>query len=162
MNYQPGVIEEQPYRVLNPLWTEAEDATLKRMWDEGKAASAVGIALGRSRNAVIGRVHRLGMQKRGADWIRPVRASKPEKPPVLKLKTVKKPSAPKPKAYVPAPNEPAPLNVRVFDIPDNGCHWPVNDGGTFIFCGHERNGNPTYCAHHASRTTTTQIPWGQK
>lgn len=44
-------------------WTEAEDRTLRRLWVEGKSAGEIAKALrtGRSRNAVIGRVHRLGM-----------------------------------------------------------------------------------------------------
>ncbi len=39
-------------------WTEEEDTRAASLWNEGKTATEVGIAIGRSRNAVIGRVHR--------------------------------------------------------------------------------------------------------
>jgi hypothetical protein len=80
----------------------------------------------------------------------------------LKFKPVKKPEPPEPKPYVPAPHEPIPLNVKLWEIADNGCHWAVNDGGPFLFCGHERHGNPTYCAFHTSKAKTTHVFWGQR
>lgn len=158
MNYQPGAIEGQ--RIKAPSWTDEETITLKRLWDEGASASAIGATLGRSRNAIIGRVHRLGMQERRSSWV--LRPPKPPKPAVLKLKPVKKPSSPAPKPYVPIHHEPAPLNVMLCEIPDNGCHWPMNEGGPYIFCGHERNGHRTYCDFHQSKSRTTHIFWGQK
>lgn len=39
-------------------WTEQEDATASRLWNDGKSATEVALAVGKSRNAVIGRVHR--------------------------------------------------------------------------------------------------------
>lgn len=53
-------------------WTDSETETLKRLWIEGLSASEVATKLGtgRSRNSIIGRVHRLDLPRRG----RPVRA----------------------------------------------------------------------------------------
>jgi len=44
-------------------WSEEEDFELRRLWTDGFSASQIARALGsgRSRNAVIGRVHRLGL-----------------------------------------------------------------------------------------------------
>ena len=42
-----------------PEWTKLDDAILKKGWARGESASTIGQALGRSRNAVIGRAHRL-------------------------------------------------------------------------------------------------------
>jgi len=46
-------------------WTEDRVSMLRDMWTDGKSASQIAEALGGiSRNAVIGKAHRLGLQKR--------------------------------------------------------------------------------------------------
>ncbi len=46
-------------------WTEERVETLKRMWNEGQSASQIAKELGGvTRNAVIGKVHRLGLSNR--------------------------------------------------------------------------------------------------
>ncbi len=49
-------------------WTDDRVETLKRMWAEGSSASTIAKALGGgvTRNAVIGKVHRLGLSNRAA------------------------------------------------------------------------------------------------
>ena len=48
-------------------WTDERVETLKRMWVEGSSASTIAKALGGvTRNAVIGKVHRLGLSNRAA------------------------------------------------------------------------------------------------
>jgi len=48
-------------------WTEERVETLKRMWGEGQSASQIAKELGGvTRNAVIGKVHRLGLSNRAA------------------------------------------------------------------------------------------------
>ncbi|OWJ78831.1 MULTISPECIES: GcrA family cell cycle regulator [Haematobacter] len=47
-------------------WTDERVETLKRMWGEGQSASQIAKELGGvTRNAVIGKVHRLGLSNRG-------------------------------------------------------------------------------------------------
>ncbi|MDO5646927.1 GcrA family cell cycle regulator [Paracoccus sp. (in: a-proteobacteria)] len=49
-------------------WTDERVETLKRMWAEGQSASAIAKELGGvTRNAVIGKVHRLGLSNRNDD-----------------------------------------------------------------------------------------------
>lgn len=49
-------------------WTDERVETLKRMWTEGQSASQIAKVLGGvTRNAVIGKVHRLGLSNRGAE-----------------------------------------------------------------------------------------------
>lgn len=43
---------------MSVSWTEEMDATASRLWNEGKSASEVALVVGKSRSAVIGRVHR--------------------------------------------------------------------------------------------------------
>ncbi|TMJ76370.1 MAG: GcrA cell cycle regulator, partial [Alphaproteobacteria bacterium] len=46
-------------------WTDERVETLKRLWAEGLSASQIAAALGGvTRNAVIGKVHRLGLSGR--------------------------------------------------------------------------------------------------
>lgn len=54
-------------------WTAEKIATLMALWDEGLTTSDIGDRLGITKNAVVGKVHRLGLPKRGS----PIR-SKPE------------------------------------------------------------------------------------
>ena len=56
-------------------WTEERIATLKELWESGATASKIAEALGGvSRNAVIGKAHRLGLKARPS----PVKASEPK------------------------------------------------------------------------------------
>ena len=54
-------------------WTAEKIATLMALWEEGLTTSDIGDRLGITKNAVVGKVHRLGLPKRGS----PIRA-KPE------------------------------------------------------------------------------------
>ena len=71
-------------------WTDERVETLKKMWGEGKSASQIAKELGGvTRNAVIGKVHRLGLSNRAAAAekaeeakARPTPAPEPEASPV--------------------------------------------------------------------------------
>ena len=82
-------------------WTEERIERLKKMWHDGATASQIADELGGvSRNAVIGKAHRLGLEQRPS----PVKAgeekeAKKATPP----SAVPKPAAPKPEAEPPAP-----------------------------------------------------------
>ena len=85
-------------------WTEERIATLTKMWESGSTASQIADELGGvSRNAVIGKAHRLGLKARPS----PVKA-KEKKKPAAKKPVAKAPAA-KPKAKpAPAPAPAAP------------------------------------------------------
>ena len=88
-------------------WTDERVETLKKMWTDGKSASQIAKELGGvTRNAVIGKVHRLGLSNRAA----PAKAEteKPRAKPAAKSrpkKPAKTAAASQPK---PAPETPAP------------------------------------------------------
>ena len=67
-------------------WTDERVETLKRMWGEGQSASTIAKELGGvTRNAVIGKVHRLGLSNRNADEAKPeASAPKAETPKAAK------------------------------------------------------------------------------
>jgi len=88
-------------------WTDERVETLKKMWGEGQSASQIAKELGGvTRNAVIGKVHRLGLSNRTAGA---PAAAKPEpkaKPAAPKAEAKPKPAkaAPEPEAAAsPAP-----------------------------------------------------------
>jgi GcrA cell cycle regulator len=90
-------------------WTEERIATLTKMWESGSTASQIAEELGGiSRNAVIGKAHRLGLKPRPS----PVKSADPgEKPAAPSAPAKKAPSAPKPPKQPPvaAADEPAPV-----------------------------------------------------
>ena len=139
-------------------WTDDRVATLTKLWADGLSASQIAKQLGGvTRNAVIGKVHRLGLSGR-AKPSSPARkaaarktaassasrASAASKP---KPKPVRAPSAPRtPRvvAQVPAP-PPPPLEAKpmsngefatILTITEHMCKWPIGDPGAdnFRFC----------------------------
>ena len=90
-------------------WTDERVETLKRMWTEGASASQIAKELGGvTRNAVIGKVHRLGLSNRNDDAA-PVAEAPAEAPPARetgKAKPAEK-VAEKPEPAKPTP-QPAP------------------------------------------------------
>jgi len=133
-------------------WTDERVELLKKLWLDGLSASQIAKQLGGvTRNAVIGKVHRLGLSGRAAP-------SQPARP------TFKAPRAPRP-AHVPAPRRveapqpPAPPPVFYVEEPGSAtvltlgahmCKWPIGDPATdnFTFCG-RRAGEGPYCVEHA-------------
>lgn len=61
------------------VWTEARISRLTKLWTEGSSASQIATAFGDiTRNAVIGKAHRLGLSSRPS----PIRRQEPVKPAV--------------------------------------------------------------------------------
>ena len=86
-------------------WTEERIERLKKMWHDGATASQIADELGGvSRNAVIGKAHRLGLEQRPSP-VKPgeeEKAKKPSPPPAAAA------PRPTPKAEAPRPAEAAP------------------------------------------------------
>lgn len=67
-------------------YCQAESDLIKTLWNKGKSATEVAVAVNqrfgrrRTRNAVIGLVHRMGLSRRGCGGANPVRVRKPCKP----------------------------------------------------------------------------------
>ncbi|WP_108816253.1 GcrA family cell cycle regulator [Loktanella sp. Alg231-35] len=79
-------------------WTDERVETLKKMWGEGQSASQIAKELGGvTRNAVIGKVHRLGLSNRAGSGGGSTAKAAPKEKPAAAAKPAAKP-APKPKA----------------------------------------------------------------
>lgn len=148
-------------------WTDEMVETLRKMWAEGKTASQVSRALGGrvSRNAVVGKVHRLGMCFTRSVGVNRVRgathpARKKHKP---KPMMAAAPGVPSPVAkvfaaepFVPAGPElviPADERKTVATLEANDCRWPIGDPqqADFHFCGKTKVAGLPYCEFHARR-----------
>ncbi|WP_018997699.1 GcrA family cell cycle regulator [Hirschia maritima] len=157
-------------------WTEERVAELKKLWAEGHSASQIAKQLGGvTRNAVIGKVHRLGLSGRATPSRpvkRPPRLARPKPQVTQPAAASAKPAAAagsnkrKPAkeaasgnlspSMAPVANvKPKRLNngdmVTVMTVSDSMCKWPVGDptDPDFGFCGHSTDGDSPYCAEHA-------------
>lgn len=128
-------------------WMPAHDAALKRLREEHFSASEIAPQINRefqtgySRNAVIGRLHRLGLTTLNRQY-RP-RETKIYKP------RVRKPIIPKFSAEEVALRciEIAPRNLSLLELEPNDCRYPYGDG-PFTFCGHPKMEGRNYCVPH--------------
>ncbi|WP_342076329.1 GcrA family cell cycle regulator [Yoonia sp. SS1-5] len=86
-------------------WTDERVETLKKMWGEGQSASQIAKELGGvTRNAVIGKVHRLGLSNRAGSGGATAKAAPKEKP-AAAAKPAPKPTPKAKPAPVPAVKE---------------------------------------------------------
>ena len=152
-------------------WTDERVEQLKKLWLEGVSASQIAKQLGGvTRNAVIGKVHRLGLSGRAT----PSQPAKPAFRPTRPARTISvAPSAPKKMTAAPAPAprpaEPMPPmrleergSATVLTLGAHMCKWPIGDPGTaeFSFCGRRAGDEGPYCIEHAK--VAYQAPPGRK
>jgi GcrA cell cycle regulator len=123
-------------------WTDERVDLLKKLWGEGKTAAEIAKVLGDgvTRNAVIGKAHRLKLSTRLSPIqqnTRPVRHVASE--------------APRAKRVAVARPDFKGKCVKLVDLTPNMCRWPNGDpqDEDFSFCGCEVVEGLPYCAEHA-------------
>ena len=91
-------------------WTDERVETLKRMWAEGQSASQIAKELGGvTRNAVIGKVHRLGLSNRAGEGAAAPDEAEVAAPPAAPTRPEPAPTRPEPVATAtPRVDSPAP------------------------------------------------------
>jgi len=135
-------------------WTDERVEQLKNLWTEGLSASQIARALGGvTRNAVIGKVHRLGLAGRASP-------SRVERPRITSTPRVSI------RAHVPPTPiiEEDPLTLddgnyaTVLTINDRMCRWPIGDpsDNEFHFCGRKPKVGSPYCEAHARKAYQPQ------
>lgn len=160
-------------------WTEERVELLRKLWNDGLSASQIAGELGAvTRNAVIGKVHRLGLSGRAKNP--PSGSGAPRAAPTRKpsersaghggnghasgggmtrgANALAHHYAPNPEARVqaaPALSEdvvvPFSERVTMMELREYMCRWPMGDPTTpeFRFCGGRSATGMPYCTHHA-------------
>lgn len=150
-------------------WTDERVELLKRLWTEGLSASQIAGQMGGvTRNAVIGKVHRLGLSGRATPSRSPRPRSRKTRQPTHPSQVTQFRSSGSAAFKVDAEHhvdvdiEPEPQPIREVDIPpgerasiltlnEHTCRWPIGDPGSedFYFCGRNPKSGMPYCDHHA-------------
>ena len=145
-------------------WTDDRVEQLKKLWEGGLSASQIAAELGNvTRNAVIGKVHRLGLSGRAKS---PSSAAPRQRKarPAQHMMRVQRPASrgntalahafevemePDPIAY----DNVVPMSQRLslLELNEATCHWPIGDPSSseFFFCGGKALQSLPYCAHHS-------------
>ena len=126
-------------------WTYERIEKLKQLWEEGLTASRIAAELGDvTRNAVIGKAHRLGLSGR--------MASKSSNNGISIIRKKRLNLAKSQKVIDISPVIDEPMNPTSFqDIKDGLCRWPLGEPeeNDFMFCGRNTKEGVVYCqAHH--------------
>jgi GcrA cell cycle regulator len=147
-------------------WTDDRVELLTKLWGEGLSASQIAAALGGgvTRNAVIGKVHRLGLSGRAKPGANA--AARPAKPRAVS------PTPPQLDGGRTPPRDPEQLmrptlvvedrwgveqieipesqRVSIMELRDSTCRWPLGDPSKpdFAFCGGRAVSGLPYCGHH--------------
>lgn len=156
-------------------WTDERVEKLKKLWSEGLSASQIAAQLGGvSRNAVIGKVHRLSLPGRAkaggtTTTARPKRATSAPRAPNYAARavtrTVARPAGAtvlKEEVVVDLAVEPdvareanivVPMSrcLELTQLTERTCKWPIGDPlkEEFHFCGNDSPESSPYCSYHA-------------
>jgi GcrA cell cycle regulator len=144
-------------------WTEETIARLRELWAEGHSTAEIGRRMGITKNAVVGKAHRLNLPARPSPILRDRAPAPPRRPLVRRatgptlppLAAVATATLPRPAAAEPQPEPPKPQPVRpvtAHTLRPQTCCWPLGEPGTrtFHFCNAEALPGKPYCAAHAA------------
>jgi GcrA cell cycle regulator len=146
-------------------WTDERVELLKKLWGEGLSASQIAGRLGSvTRNAVIGKVHRLGLSGRATTSR--MKSHRPRPRMATKRMAKARFSATgnpafralyqEADAYIPAVEEiviPLAERKTIQTLVECSCRWPIGDpqASDFHFCGKNKVPGLPYCEFHARR-----------
>lgn len=146
-------------------WTDDRVEQLKKLWEAGHSASQIAAELGNvTRNAVIGKVHRLGLSGRA----KAATSAAPRQRKVRTTQHVIRTARPVARgntalahvfeveadieADAVAQNNVVPMSQRLtlLELNDATCRWPLGDPGAadFAFCGGKTLPGLPYCSYH--------------
>lgn len=135
-------------------WSDETIAQMRALWSEGHSTAEIGRRMGTSKNAVVGKAHRIFLPPRpspiraaGSDIASRetiLRAHGPTLPPLasLVLQVQRAPQV--------ALTAPAPAPIRAYVPPARECCWPLGEPGTrgFRFCCEQSKPGKPYCDGH--------------
>lgn len=143
-------------------WTREETEEAKRLADEGYSAAQIGAQMGKTRNAIIGRMHRAGLWGKDS----------PHVPTVRKIPAIRR-NRRRARPWIPAAdaaaqeNEPAAVLVEapvaeergpctLMELRSSSCRYPLGEvlEPAKLFCGQERITGSAYCQEHHNLCNT--------
>ena len=130
-------------------WTDEKVEKLKELWAKGHTASQISEMLGdTTRNAVIGKAHRLNLQARAPSKHKPMQQKQGERP----TKRIAQPMSRKSKfqSILLDKNFEAEKPTSLENLTEKTCKWPIGhpDEETFYFCGRKPEDKFVYCKLH--------------
>ena len=135
-------------------WDDNNVSKLRELWDQGLPTAQIGKLLGFTKNAVVGKAHRIGLERRPS----PIRrtAVKPDRkkarsPIMPKLNFEVKKDEVKENPVHQQTFQPLVKNLFTKSV-KRGCEWPEGhpDESDFKFCGKERFEEKPYCIDHCA------------
>jgi GcrA cell cycle regulator len=146
-------------------WSDDRVEQLKKLWEAGLSASQIAAELGNvTRNAVIGKVHRLGLSGRAKSPATAAPRQRKAARPAQHMMRVARPVSRGNTALahvfeVEVESDPVtfdnvvPMSQRrsLLELNEATCHWPVGDPSSadFFFCGGKALSGLPYCAQHS-------------
>ena len=150
-------------------WTPELVKELKRLWSKGLTTVEIGNRLGMSKNAIVGKAHRLGLESRPS----PIKREKKKEVVIEKIEEIKptpenkveedvfteSASFPPEEILKAEPIEETPKTkkrkykgVQLVDLKPTSCRWPLGDpkDADFCFCGQECAEGKIYCEEHCA------------
>ena len=134
-------------------WNDDNVAQLKELWDQGLPTAQIGKLLGFTKNAVVGKAHRIGLERRPS----PIRrnAVKPDRKkarsPVMPVLNFETDTPEESYSFQPQVLQSSVKNIFKASV-KRGCEWPEGhpDEVEFHFCNKERFEEKPYCLDHCA------------
>ena len=135
------------------MWTEEKVKILKDLWGKGKTASQIAEIIGGiSRNAVIGKAHRLNLSAKIKSKIFNDQSTKntDENSSENKSSVRRRLSRSRFKSLLIEKDFEPENPKQLEELDDNLCKWPIGhpDESSFYFCGRKPEGEFPYCKLH--------------
>jgi GcrA cell cycle regulator len=137
------------------FWTPTKIKLLKQYWADGLFARQIGAKLGATRNAVIGKVHRLALPPRIRETKGPTKSMvKPKPVPVPEPKPEPKSTKAIPPKLIVNPVIPeGDVRTATLALTTDSCRWPLGDPYTdrFMYCVNKKIADYPYCEEHCHK-----------
>ncbi len=126
-------------------WTDSKINKLKLLWERGVPTAEMGKQLGFSKNAIVGKVHRLGLSNRTSPIKSPVKTKVKKE-----INLIQKDSSQESSKKVKNIKLNLKDGVSLINLTSTSCCWPLDEvvDGNFHFCGKQVFKNKPYCLEH--------------
>jgi len=131
-------------------WTKDNINTLNELWVKDMSARQIGLIVGKTRNAVIGKANRLGLpRKKNSDynvetvahngWLKG-NSKKVTLPEIDKISQGKR-------------------KYKLIELKQDQCRWGIGDpkNSNFHFCGAKIKGREPYCEYHKEKSVRSNL-----